>query len=392
MIAIQTLPCLLLALASLASAEDIYVSPKGRGSGSYNSPLGDIQKAVDAAESGDTIVLMGGIYAPSKNIQISTKCSASAKCTVRPNGTDKVVIDGKNMPGTPKKYKEDLPNKERGIFHVQNAQHWRFFDLELKNGPYGMYARDASNNHYERIVTHHNYETGFQLEGSSSNNVIVNLDSYRNADPRKNGKSADGFACKEGKGTGNVIRGARLYENSDDGLDLWEFESPLVIEDVVAWGNGYNRWDFSPHESDGNGIKLGGGSHPSAPFVNHIVRNVMSFQNLRRGFTDNNNPGSMTLERCTAFENDEFGFNFQLSKPIIKSSIAFGNKGAETKLKGGVKDSGNSWNKGGWSKNQFASTNSTTIKATRRSGGKLPATSFLRSADGSAIGADMQKV
>lgn len=84
-----------------------------------------------------------------------------------------------------------------------------------------MYARDASNNHYERIVTHDNYETGFQLEGSSSNNVVLYLDSYRNADPRKNGKSADGFACKEGKGNGNIIRGARLYENSDDGLDLW---------------------------------------------------------------------------------------------------------------------------------------------------------------------------
>lgn len=47
------------------------------------------------------------------------------------------------------------------------------------------------------------------------------LDSYRNRDPRKNGESADGFAVKEGSGTGNVLRGARLWDNVDDGLDFW---------------------------------------------------------------------------------------------------------------------------------------------------------------------------
>lgn len=63
--------------------------------------------------------------------------------------------------------------------------------------------------------------TGFQLEGASSNNIVLYLDSYRNRDPRKNGESADGFACKSGSGTGNVLRGARLWDNVDDGLDLW---------------------------------------------------------------------------------------------------------------------------------------------------------------------------
>jgi hypothetical protein len=62
---------------------------------------------------------------------------------------------------------------------------------------------------------------GFQMQGASANNLILYLDSYGNRDPRKNGESADGFACKEGSGTGNVLRGARLWNNVDDGLDLW---------------------------------------------------------------------------------------------------------------------------------------------------------------------------
>lgn len=46
---------------------------------------------------------------------------------------------------------------------------------------------------------------GFQLEGASANNTVLYLDSYGNRDPRKNGESADGFACKEGEGEGNCI-------------------------------------------------------------------------------------------------------------------------------------------------------------------------------------------
>jgi hypothetical protein len=117
----------------------------------------------------------------------------------------------------------------------------------------------------------------------------------------------------------------------------------------------------------------------------------MSFQNKRRGFTDNNNPGSMLLEHCTAYDNEEFGFNFQVSSPTITSSISFGNgDGTENKFKDGVKDSGNSWNNGGWSKDKFQSTSSTTLTGARKANGNLPATSFLLPADGKSLGADFQ--
>ena len=74
---------------------------------------------------------------------------------------------------------------------------------------------------FDRIATHDNYETGFQIQGSSANNKIYYLDSYRNRDPKKNGESTDVFACKEGSGEGNILKGARLWENVGGGLDLW---------------------------------------------------------------------------------------------------------------------------------------------------------------------------
>lgn len=89
------------------------------------------------------------------------------------------------------------------------------------NGPYGIYNRDASYNDYIDLITRDNYESGFQLEGNTAYCNVINLDSYGNRDPRKNGESADGLAIKQGRGEGNVVRGARLWNNVDDGLDFW---------------------------------------------------------------------------------------------------------------------------------------------------------------------------
>lgn len=150
------------------------------------------------------------------------------------------------------------------------------------------------------ITTHDNYETGFQLEGASSNNTVLYLDSYRNRDPRKNGESADGFACKSGEGDGNSLRNARLWDNVDDGLDLFMFGSSVTLEEVYSWGNGFNHWGFSDFNGDGNGFKLGITNNPPA---NHVVRNCMAFANAEKGFIDNGNPGALTVERNTAWNN-----------------------------------------------------------------------------------------
>lgn len=257
----------------------------------------------------------------------------------------------------------------------------------LKNGPYGIYARDASHNWYERLVTHDNYETGFQLEGASSNNTVLYLDSYRNRDPRKNGESADGFACKSGSGTGNVLRNARLWDNVDDGLDLFEFGSPVTIEEVYAWGNGYNRWGFSPFEGDGNGFKLGITNNPPA---NHIVRNSIAFSNLEKGFIDNGNPGSLTFERNTAWNNGDLGYHMRSSKSTLRANVAALNNagGTQVTLISGTISSGNSWNaNGAWSNSTFKSVDASTLKGARVAGGKVRGSDFLIPANGQAIGA-----
>ncbi|KAH7071062.1 pectin lyase fold/virulence factor [Paraphoma chrysanthemicola] len=380
-----TITAAIAALTASGAAKEIFVAPSGSGSGTLAAPYGDIQTAVNAAAAGDVIYLRAGTYKPSKNIQITKSGTRIQPITLRSYNKEKVILDGENLPGTPYPLDASLPNGERGILHIEKGNYWKFYNLELINGPYGVYARDASHNYYELITTHDNYETGFQLQGASSNNTVIYLDSYRNRDPRKNGESADGFALKEGSGEGNSLRNSRLWDNVDDGLDLFKFGSPVTLEEVYAWGNGFNRWGFSSFEGDGNGFKLGITDNPPA---GHIVRNCIAFSNAKKGFIDNGNPGALTVQRNTAWSNGDNGFNFRSSPSTLTANIAVSNTGSQVSLTAsGIKASGNSWNSGSWSNASFKSIDPATLKGARGADGRVPASDFLIPTSNAAIGA-----
>ncbi|GAB3465568.1 hypothetical protein GCM10027436_78620 [Actinophytocola sediminis] len=233
--------------------------------GTLTQPLRTIQRAVDLARSGTTIEIRGGTYAPDTNIQILGDGTASQPIALRNHRGERVILDGENMPYTPGAIDSTIPRPQRGAIHIE-GDHWRLSGLEIINGPYGVFGLDSSNNVYDRLITRDNYESGFHLVLGSSDNQILNLDSYGNRDPRKNGESADGLAIKEGAGSGNVVRGARLWNNSDDGLDYWMFESPIHTEDSLAWGNGFNRWDLPTTPATATGSSSAAtGSPPATP-------------------------------------------------------------------------------------------------------------------------------
>jgi len=333
---------------------------------------------VDLAQPGHTIQIRGGTYAPSTNIQILKNGTASQPITLRNYGSERVILDGENMPYTPGAVDSTIPRPERGAIHIE-GDHWRLIGLEIIHGPYGVFGLDSSNNHYERLVTRDNYESGFHLFLASNNNQIINLDSYGNFDPRNNGESADGLAIKEGSGTGNVVRGARLWNNSDDGLDYWMFSSPILTENSLAWGNGINRWNLPDFTGDGNGFKLGG----NGVAANHTLRNSMTWDNAVGGIIDNNNPGRHRIERNTAWDNPGTGFNVNRSSSTLTANLAVAN-GTNVSL-GSSTGTGNSWDLGGsWS---FVSTNPATITGPRTADGSIPSSTFLRPSNGANVGA-----
>ncbi|RCV48180.1 right-handed parallel beta-helix repeat-containing protein [Marinitenerispora sediminis] len=352
--------------------------------GSLDRPLRTIQRAVDLAEPGDVIAVRGGTYPlTSANISITTSGRADAPITLTNYGDERVVIDGEALPASHTPVGGSIPRPQRGAIH-QEASWWRVSGLEIINGPYGVYCDGCNDNVFADLVTRDNYESGFQLQGQSPRNLILNLDSYGNRDPRKNGESADGLAIKEGSGGGNVVRGARLWNNVDDGFDAWEFGSPITVEDSVAYGNGYNRWNLPDFSGDGNGFKLGGGS--PAPVVAHVVRNTMSFGNAADGYTDNGNGAAMRLTRNTAYENADRGFQLNRSATVPTGNLAVGN-GAAVAI-GSARGSGNSWGiSGSWSDADLLSTDSRVLTGPRTGAGDIAGSDFLRPRNHPDLGA-----
>ena len=355
--------------------------------GTLTRPLRTIQKAVDLAAPGDSIAVRGGTYALTDNITIATSGTASQPITLTSYRGERVVVDGEQLPASHTPVGGSIPRAERGAIH-QEASYWRISGLEIVNGPYGVYCDGCDGNVFSHLSTHDNYESGFQLQGASSGNLILNLDSYLNRDPRKNGESADGLAVKEGSGTGNVVRGARLWNNVDDGFDAWKFTSPILIENSVAYGNGFNRWNFPDFAGDGNGFKLGGGT--PAPAAAHTVRGSVAFENAAHGFTDNGNPGALALSHDSAYANAGTGFDADVSGGTATLgadlSVADGKAAA---LGSSTVSKGNSWDLGGtWNASSVLSTNPAPLTGPRTADGSLPsAPSFLVPRNGADIGA-----
>jgi hypothetical protein len=368
-----------------AATATLYVATNGSdgNAGTVAAPLKTIQKAVSLVSAGGTIAVRGGTYALTSNITIAKSGTSGAPITLASYSGEHVVIDGEALGYTPGAVGSTIPGAQRGAIHLESASYWKLVGLEIVHGPYAVYCNKCNNNTFERLVTHDNYETGFQLQGASAGNLILNLDSYNNRDPRKNGESADGLGIKEGGGAGNVVRGARLWNNSDDGIDAWMFTSPITIQDSISYGNGYNRWGIPNYSGDGNGFKLGG-SGGTGPAASHSVSNSMAWGNSAHGFTDNGNTGAIVVKRSTAYKNTKTGFDFDGgSKSKLTANLALSN-GATVAL-GSSTASGNSWNIGGtWTP---LSTDASTITGARNSDGSIRSSNYLVPANGAAVGA-----
>ena len=166
----------------------------------------------------------------------------------------------------------------------------------------------GANNLVEGVVVHGCDDAGIQIsagsgyQGSGTNNAIVNCDSYQNHDPQCLGMNADGFALKSGTGAGNVFRGCRAWDNTDDGWDLGGWTDPVRVENCWAMSQCASTAD---ERSDCNGFLLGGNDWSTQ----HVLVDLIAVGNRGGasgcGFTPDTNPASMTCDgTCAAWDND----------------------------------------------------------------------------------------
>jgi hypothetical protein len=346
------------------------------------STVTELRSAITAAVAGSVILVNGGNYAFTTRLEIRNKSgNASNRITImaNPNSASRPRFDFSAMP-------ENSSNV--GIL-VDNASYWHIKGIDVfKAGDNGMQIRNSHHNIIEFCTFSECFDTGLQIDNGSSNNLILNCDSFFNADSSI--ENADGFACKMGAGTGNIFRACRAWQNLDDGWDgylrganninttyesCWAFENGRLKSGAISGG-------------DGNGFKTGGSDLKDLSH-NAILRNCIAAGNVKKGFDHNSNRGEVTLLNCAATGNNtNMGFSNTnpLAKLTIKNTLVLGSTGTVTATVLDVTHS--SWNSNPAvtvSNADFVSVNIAELKNPRKADGSLPDINYLKLVAGSDL-------
>lgn len=360
------------------SAATYYVSPNGKtnGNGSKENPYNSIATAIKKANPGDIIYLAGGTYSLSETIKISRNGTASSPITMQPEpDSGRPVLDFSGQPR--------FDSSARGI--QLSGNYWHIIGLDIiRAGDNGLYIDGGNYNTIEFCIFYENGDTGLQIGGGSTYNLILNCDSYYNAD--ENMGNADGFACKTSAGTGNIFKYCRAWMNSDDGYDGYLKESndiTTTYEGCYAFMNGMLQNGSSA--GDGNGFKMGGCDADALRSHNAILKNCVSAKNKKNGFDRNSNIGSMTLYNCTAYANEGSDYIFVAAKEkqqdltdgkkiTLKNCISLTNATPSISCRADQVDMNhNTWNDGlNCSTADFVSLNINQYLADRDENGNLP--------------------
>lgn len=353
-------------------AQNIYYVDATNGNdsnnGTQNLPFKTISKGISTLGSNiGTLYLRAGTYFSTAKISLSKIGQVNSYIKIWAYTNEKVIVDFTG--GT-----SDGFSISGSYYHLKG--------IDVKSAGHNGINISGNNNIIENCITRSCGNTGLHLTGSAapgpSNNLILNCDSYYNFDSPIGG-NADGFSAKWDVGPGNVFRGCRSWNNSDDGWDLWMCTGSILIDSCYAFRNGIDIWHTGSVNGNGNGIKLGG-NNVATP---HIVKNCVAFDNAGnggKGFDENNNLAGQTLYNCTAFRNKNYNFalyNDPLTSGThtVKNCISF-MPGKADVLKNAVQDK-NSWLGFTVTSADFKSIDTTGVTVARYPSGKLPTTTFL---------------
>lgn len=343
------------------SSEKVYyvtadASKDGTGS-SWDDPMtiynviGNNANIISPLQPGDTVYVKPGVYQWNTNWSTNTTgliLTASGTYKNYINIVNAAYDSDSGYTGTETEallsfYGQNFASNARGVQIYGDYVYWYGIDI-CGAGDNGMYVA-GNYNTIEFCEFYNNRDTGLQLGRAYSEyttvdtwpnyNLIKNCTSHNNYDNETYGENADGFAAKLTVGYGNVFDGCIAYRNSDDGWDLYAKTDSgnigqVIIYNCVAFENGYLEYtqqecnklfpswtgiyseaddktgdnlyglnSYKTRDGDGNGFKLGG----SVMEGDVLMYNCLSFNNRMHGVTDNSNPGVLSVNYTTSYNN-----------------------------------------------------------------------------------------
>lgn len=392
--------------SSAAAARTFFVAPKGSDSaaGTEAAPWASIAHAQAVVQAGDIVYFRGGTYAFTAGVN---KCRSQTDTvnaiTLTKSGSAGALIHYWAFPGEKPIFDFSRMADDCRVKGFDVTGSWiHLRGLEVTGVPqhnnknhesWGIWI-SGSNNIFELINAHNNMGAGLFIQNGGGN-LVLNSDSHDNYDPLTSngaGESADGFGAHiSANNPGNIFRGCRAWSNSDDGFDLINAFSSVVIENSWAWLNGFVP-GTNTATGNGNGFKGGGyGGTFVANGVKHTIRSNVSFSNHAAGFYANHHPLANDFFNNTSFNNHpDFNMlgvardNSAVNLGNLRNNIAYG--GTLMSNTSGTSDNHNSWNVGvTMSDAQFRGLSTAGWDAARQADGSLPVLTSLHLAATSTL-------
>jgi hypothetical protein len=373
----------------------LYVATNGSDAnpGTMDAPLLTLHAAVASAFAGDVIYLRGGTHFYTSTVNITGHNSSNNPVLITSYPGEAAELNWSNW--TPAS--ETIRGAARGMKVTGSYWHLKGFTISyaLDNG----IKCEGHHNTFEQIVFHHNGDSGIQIglnkedyttnpepDTRAAHNLVLNCDSYRNADPATSYENADGFACKLYAGRGNKFVGCRAWENCDDGWDLYQTEYEIVLERCWAWHNGDpSLWGFSSFNGDGNSFKLGGdNTYCPVTLIQCVALDAQ--WGTAAGFAFNNNTAPITLLNCSAL-NCGRPYKFGQNGNVFKNCLDWNStRPAPVDITGTSTQVNNSWNLPvSVTVADFVSVLAADAVAPRQPDGSLPDNGFARLVNGSDL-------
>src|SRR6476659_1997856 len=272
----------------------------------------EVIKAVKNAKPGDKIIVKGGEYQFNQRIDIQTNGTEDSLITFMADPSDKI---------RPRFNFSALGEGDSNQGIILRTSYWHIKGIDVyKAGDNGILITGGHDNTVEFCSFYECWDTELQLSGGAADNLILNCDSYFNADSKI--ENADGFACKIDVGSGNKFKGCRAWQNLDDGWDGYLKSTDNInttYEDCWAFSNGILK-DGKVSGGDGNGFKTGG-SDNKLLMHNATYINCVSTGNMKNGFDHNSNRGVITLINCKSYNNKQNNLSFGSKNQVSKLKV-----------------------------------------------------------------------
>lgn len=371
----------------VASAADYYIAPNGNdnSTGTYSSPFKSISRAQNAASSGDTVYMMGGVY--SDFIIDSEDSNYYYVNDITKSGITYRAYSSKNPPIF--NFSKISTSKRVAAFRIAaGVKDVTFLCMQVTGVPVGNQKqsecfRVEGNVTLNQVSCHDNNANGFYFVNHGTGHCIK-CDSYNNLGTTSTSSgNTDGFGSHA---DGVTFTQCRAWYCSDDGYDCITSKGSNTFD--TCWA--YNM----TAGGDSNGFKIGGygtGAVPSSVPV-HTVKNCLAANNASHGFYANHQPGqAATWTYNTAYNNK--GGNFDMlervsttnstdiagTREVLHYNIAYSGTSFKNANLPAQNYTNNSWSKTGVSVSidDFQSLDATQMTKSRGANGTLPEISFM---------------